>query len=180
MPVVVSPVIEQTVPVYAHWVGSVAGFNNAQIRPQVRGYLLHRNYEQGTQVEKGELLFEIDPREFQAGLDAAKGQLGEALATLKNSELHVARYGPLAKEGAVSQQEYEDALQSMARDRARVASARANGSMCSATIPTSVREVSVALARRSPAKSTNERRERICSLSLKSTRCVCGPPCFRL
>ena len=126
MPVVVSPVIEQTVPVYAHWVGSVAGFNNAQIRPQVRGYLLHRNYEQGTQVEKGELLFEIDPREFQAGLDAAKGQLGEALATLKNSELHVARYGPLAKEGAVSQQEYEDALQSMARDRARVASARAN------------------------------------------------------
>jgi len=126
LPVVVSPAIEQTVPVYQHWVGSVAGFNNAQIRPQVRGYLLHRNYEQGTQVDKGELLFEIDPREFQAGLDAAKGQLGEALATLKNSELHVARYGPLAKEGAISQQEYEDALQSMARDKARVASARAN------------------------------------------------------
>ena len=126
LPVVVTPVVEETVPIYFHWVGSVAGFNNAQIRPQVRGYLLKRNYDQGTQVEEGALLFEIDPREFQAALDAAKGQLGEALATLKNSQLHVERYGPLAKDGAVSQQEYEDALQAMARHQAAVASASAN------------------------------------------------------
>lgn len=126
LPVVVAPVVEETVPLYAHWVGSVAGYNNAQIRSQVRGYLLKRNYEQGTQVEEGTLLFEIDPREFQAALDAAKGQLGEALATLKNSKMHVARYGPLAKDGAISQQEYEDALQATAGDQAAVASARAN------------------------------------------------------
>ena len=126
LPVVVTPVVQQTVPLYAHWVGSVAGYNNAQIRPQVRGYLLQRSYEQGTEVAKGDLLFQVDPREFQAALDAAKGQLGEAEATLKNSQMHVARYGPLAKEGAVSQQEYEDALQAVAGDKARVASAQAN------------------------------------------------------
>jgi len=126
LPVVVTPVVTETVPIYFHWVGSVAGFNNAQIRPQVRGYLLKMNYEQGTHVEQGTLLFEVDPREFQAALDSAKGQLGEALATLKNSQLHVERYGPLAKDGAVSQQEYEDALQAMARHQAAVASARAN------------------------------------------------------
>ena len=126
LPVVVTPVVEETVPLYAHWVGSVAGYNNAQIRPQVRGYLLERSYEQGTHVAKDDLLFQVDPREFQAALDAAKGQLGEAMATLKNSQMHVARYGPLAKEGAISQQEYEDALQAVAGDKARVASARAN------------------------------------------------------
>jgi len=126
LPVVFTPVVQETVPLYAHWVGSVAGYNDAQIRPQVRGYLLSRSYEQGTQVAKGDLLFEVDPREFQAAFEAAQGQLGEATATLENSEMHVARYGPLAKEGAVSQQEYEDALQSVARNKARVASARAN------------------------------------------------------
>ena len=126
LPVVVASVAKEDVPIYAHWVGSVAGFNNAQIRPQVRGYLLKRSYDQGTQVEAGALLFEIDPREFRAVLEASEGQLREAQAVLENSRMHVERYGPLAAQGAVSQQEYQDAVQTMARDKAAVASAQAN------------------------------------------------------
>ena len=108
--VVTASVEQQDVPVYAHWVGSVLGFNNAQIRPQIRGYLLSINYAQGTEVERGSLLFEIDPREFRAAFDAAKGQLREAEAVLKKSRMHVTRYGPLAEQGAISQQEYDAAV----------------------------------------------------------------------
>jgi len=125
-PVVVAPVIQEDVPIYAHWVGSVAGFNNAQIRPQVSGYLLRINYDQGTRVDKGTLLFEIDPREFRTTLDAAEGQLREAQAVLERSRMHVERYGPLAKDGAISEQEYQDAVQSMARAKASTDSAQAN------------------------------------------------------
>ena len=124
--VVTAPVEQQDVPVYAHWVGSVLGFNNAQIRPQIRGSLLRINYAQGTEVKPGNLLFEIDPREFRAELDAAEGQLREAEAVLKKSRMHVTRYGPLAEQGAISQQEYDDAVQNTARNEAAVASARAN------------------------------------------------------
>ena len=125
-PVVVAQVVQEDVPIYAHWVGSVAGFNNAQIRPQVSGYLLRISYDQGTQVGKNTLLFEIDSREFRTNLEAAEGQLREAQAVLKRSQMHVQRYGPLAKQGAISEQEYQDAVQSMARAKASVDSAKAN------------------------------------------------------
>ena len=124
-PVVVAPVVQEDVPIYAHWVGSVAGYNNAQIRPQVSGYLLRITYEQGTQVEKGAPLFEIDPREFRTALEAAQGELREAQAILERNRMHVERYGPLAKEGAISQQEYQDAVQGMARAKASVDRAEA-------------------------------------------------------
>jgi membrane fusion protein (multidrug efflux system) len=124
--VAVSPVEQQDVPVYAHWVGSVQGFNNAQIRPQIRGYLLRRQYAQGTVVEPESLLFEIDPREFRAALDAATGQLRESEALREKTRMHVARYGPLAQQGAISQQEFDDAVQNLARNQAAVTSAKAN------------------------------------------------------
>ncbi|NRA10136.1 MAG: efflux RND transporter periplasmic adaptor subunit [Myxococcales bacterium] len=124
-PVVVAQVSKEDVPIYAHWVGSVAGFNNAQIRSQVSGYLLEISYEQGTRVEQGALLFEIDPREFRAALDASQGQLREAQAVLTRSRMHVERYKPLAEEGAISQQEYQDAVQSMARNKAALDTAQA-------------------------------------------------------
>jgi len=123
--VVVAPVVQEDVPIYAHWVGSVAGYNNAQIRPQVSGYLLRIAYEQGTRVEKGAPLFEIDPREFRTALEAAQGELREAQAILVRNRMHVERYGPLAEEGAISQQEYQDAVQGMARAKASVDRAEA-------------------------------------------------------
>jgi membrane fusion protein (multidrug efflux system) len=123
--VVVADVAQQDVPIYADWIGTVEGFNNATIRPQVKGYLLKIDYDQGSVVEAGKLLFEIDSREFKAELDSAKGQLGEATANLAKSKTHVVRYKPLAEEGAVSQQELDDAVQNMLAAEAGVLSAQA-------------------------------------------------------
>ncbi len=123
--VYVAEAVEKNLPLFAEWVGSTEGYNNAEIRPQVKGYLRSREYEQGTVVEEGQLLFQIDPREFQAELDSALGQLGEAKANLGKSSSHVKRYRPLAVQGAVSQQELDDAVQAMLRDEAAVVSAKA-------------------------------------------------------
>ena len=123
--VVVSDVVQQDVPIYGTWVGNVEGLINAQIRSQVQGYLLKQHYKEGSLVQAGDLLFEIDAREFRADLDRARGQLGEAKAMLGKSLLDVERYTPLAKEGAVSQQELDDAIQAKLRNEAAVAKERA-------------------------------------------------------
>ena len=123
--VYVTEVTSTDVPVFAEWVGSTEGYNNANIRPQVKGYLLKRNYDQGTVVRVNQLLFEIDPRQFQAEVDNALGELGQAKAMLGRSQSHVRRYRPLATEGAVSEQELDDAVQAMLKDEASVASAKA-------------------------------------------------------
>lgn len=118
--VVVATPVQRDVPVYGEWVGSTVGFIDATIRPQVKGFLLKRHYNEGGLVAKGDLLFEIDPREFQAQLDQARAILGEARAMLGKSELDVKRYTPLAAQGAVSQQELDDAIQARLRNRASV------------------------------------------------------------
>lgn len=123
--VVAAPPEQRDVPVFREWVGSTVGNIDATIRPQVKGYLRARHYDEGAFVKKGDLLFEIDPREFQAQLDQALGELGEAQAALHKSELDVERYTPLAAEGAVSQQELDDAIADRQRNRASVAKARA-------------------------------------------------------
>src|SRR5438132_13870608 len=76
----VAPVIQKDVPVQGEWVGTLEGYVNAQIQPQVSGYLIRQDYHEGAFVKKGQLLFEIDPRPFQAVLDQAKGQLAQAEA----------------------------------------------------------------------------------------------------
>src|SRR5580693_6805001 len=78
----VSSVQQKDVPIYGEWIGTLAGQVNANVKAQVSGYLLSRNYKEGSYVRKGELLFEIDPRPFQAALDQAKGQLAQAQAQL--------------------------------------------------------------------------------------------------
>ena len=83
--------ITQNVPVYGEWVGSLDGFTNAQISPQVSGYLLKQNYREGSYVHKGDVLFEIDPRPFQAILDQAKGQLAQSHAQLDLANINVKR-----------------------------------------------------------------------------------------
>ncbi len=123
--VALANVIEKNVPVYSEWVGTTDGLVNAKIRAQVTGYLLKQNYTEGTVVKKGELLFEIDPRTFKAVLDQANGQLAQVKARLGKTELDVKRYTPLAKEGAISKQELDDAIQANLAAKAAVQSAEA-------------------------------------------------------
>lgn len=106
----VAPVIQKDVPIYQDWIGTLDGFVNAQIRPQVEGYLLRQVYKEGSLVHAGETLFEIDPRTFQAAYDQAKGNLAQYQAMLANAKTTVARYTPLAAEKAISQQELDDAV----------------------------------------------------------------------
>ena len=78
LPVTVVQIEASDVPVSNEWVGTLDGYVNAQIQPQANGYLIKQNYREGAQVAKGQILFEIDPRPFQAALDQAKGQLAQA------------------------------------------------------------------------------------------------------
>ena len=123
---------QKDMPIYREWIGTLDGYVNAPIKAQVNGYLLRQNYTEGSFVTKGQLLFEIDPRPFQAAVDQAIGQLAQAngqLATAKaqliqaranltsaeasqhRTQLDVEKYTPLAKAKAVTQQDLDNAVQ---------------------------------------------------------------------
>jgi membrane fusion protein (multidrug efflux system) len=135
----VAPVEQRDVPINGEWIGTLTGQVNADVKAQVTGYLLTRNYKEGSFVRKGQLLFEIDPRPFQAALDQSKGQLAQAqalliqdqaqLATAKanqlKSQLDVEKYGPLAKVDAVSKQDFDNATQTNLANQAQVQAAEA-------------------------------------------------------
>ena len=121
----ITTVTEADVPVYHEWIGVLDGLVNAQIRAQVSGYLLTQNYREGNPIKKGDLLFEIDPRPFQAVLDQAQGVLAQAEARLGKTKLDVKRYGPLVKDKAISQEEYDDAVQADLEAQAAVVAAKA-------------------------------------------------------
>lgn len=123
--VLVTEVIQKDVPIYSEWVGTTVGFVNAQIRPKVQGYLLRQNYQDGNPVKTGQLLFQIDDRDYKAALDQALGALARQQAKLKKNQLDLARYKPLAAEGAVSRQELDDAIQATRASQAEVESAQA-------------------------------------------------------
>jgi membrane fusion protein (multidrug efflux system) len=126
VPVVeVAAVTQADVPIYHEWIGVLDGLVNAQIRAQVTGYLLTQNYHEGDPIKKGDSLFEIDPRPFKAALDQSKGLLAQAEAKLGKTELDVKRYAPLVKDKAISQEEYDDAVQANLEAKAAVVSARA-------------------------------------------------------
>lgn len=121
----VAVVTQADVPVYHEWVGTLDGLVNATIRAQVTGYLIAQDYHEGDAIKKGDLLFEIDPRPFQAALDQASGQLAQADARFGKTELDVKRYAPLVKDRAISQEEYDDAVQANLEAKAAVLSAKA-------------------------------------------------------
>jgi membrane fusion protein (multidrug efflux system) len=123
--VLVVDVVARDVPVISEWLGTTEGFVDAEIRAQVSGYLISRDYQEGSRVAKGDLLFRIDPRPFQATLDQARGDLGRAEAALELARLDVARYTPLVQQGAVSRQEYDTAVQRQRSGEAAVQAARA-------------------------------------------------------
>ncbi len=74
--------MQKDVPIYSEWIATLYGYVNAQIQPQVTGYLIRQDYREGSFVHQGDVLFEIDPRPFQAVLDQAKAQLAQAKAQL--------------------------------------------------------------------------------------------------
>src|SRR5437867_3998965 len=121
----VANVTQADVPIYHEWIGSLDGLVNAQIRAQVTGYLLTQNYREGDPIKKGDLLFEIDPRPFRAALDQSKGHLAQAEAHLGKTRLDVKRYEPLVRDKAISQEEYDDAVQANLEAEAAVVAAKA-------------------------------------------------------
>jgi RND family efflux transporter MFP subunit len=118
-------VVQQDVPIYGEWIATLDGFVNAQIQPQVTGYLMKQNYKEGSVVHQGEVLFEIDPRPFQAALEQTKGQLAQTQADLARTDLDVARDTPLAKERAIPQAQLDNDIQANASAKAVVAAAKA-------------------------------------------------------
>jgi len=121
----VAPVVQQDVPVYSEWVATLDGYVNAQVRPQVSGYIIKQNYREGSLVRKGEVLFEIDPRPFQAALDRAKGDLAQAQAQLGKSTLDVERDTPLAEARAIAKSQLDNEIQAKLGAQALIESDKA-------------------------------------------------------
>lgn len=125
LPVQVAKASAQDVPLNGEWVAQTDGFVNAQIQPQVSGYLIRQDYKEGSQVGKGQVLFEIDPRPFQATLDQAKGQVAQAQAKVALDEINVKRDTPLAEAHAIAQSQLDTETQTLLADKASVVSAEA-------------------------------------------------------
>lgn len=182
---------QSNVPIYREWIGTTDGMVNAEIKAQVTGYLLRQNFKEGSLVKKGELLFEIDPRPFQAAADQANGQvaqfqgqveqatsqvvqaeaqlaqansqLSQAQAQLTQAEanqvktqLDVDRYRPLIEQKAVTQQEYDNAVQANVVSKAQVEAARAGIEAARAQLAHGKAQVSTAKAGISTAKGQLE------------------------
>jgi RND family efflux transporter MFP subunit len=169
----VSTVVQSDVPVYHEWIGTLDGMVNAAIRAQVTGYLLTQNYSEGSFVQKGQLLFEIDPRPFQAALDQAEGQLSvargqlaqaksqlvqaqaqlaQAVADQGRTQLDVDRYTPLAKQQAITQQEMDNAVQNNVAAKAKTEAGKAGVETAKAQIEASNATVESAQAAVQAAK----------------------------
>jgi RND family efflux transporter MFP subunit len=121
----VANVIEKAVPVYRDYVASMDGLVNATILAQVQGYLIRQNYQEGSFVKKGTLLFEIDPRPFQASLDVARAVLARHQAVLKTARSTLNRILPLAEANAVSQKDKDDAMGRVDSAEAQVLASKA-------------------------------------------------------
>jgi len=122
----VAQVVQQDVNIYSEWVATLDGYVNAQIQPQVTGYLIKQNYSEGSFVHKDDVLFEIDPRPFQAVLDQAKAQLAQAEAQLGNATLNVNRDIPEAEANAIPRSQLEGDTQAQFAAKASVAASRAS------------------------------------------------------
>ena len=158
---------QRDVPIYSEWIGTLDGFVNADIKAQVTGYLLEQAYKEGSFVKKGQLLFQIDPRPFQAALDQAQGQLAQAegqvaqaraelaqaeaqvavaQANQGRTQLDVERYTPLAQQQAITQQDLDNATQNNLAAKAQVQSAQAQVATARAQIIAATASVEAAKA----------------------------------
>ena len=118
-------VTQRDVPIVSEWVATLDGYVNAQIQPQVTGYIVKQTYKEGSPIQNGAVLFEIDPRPFQALLDQSKAQLAQAQAQMGKTQLDVDRDTPLAKERAIAQSQLDNDIQANLAAKAEVQSAEA-------------------------------------------------------
>jgi RND family efflux transporter MFP subunit len=163
----VAAVEQRDVPIYNEWIGTLDGYVNADIKAQVTGYLLKQDYTEGTPVTKGQLLFEIDPRPFQAVVDQGRGQLAQANAQLAQAkaqltqaeaqvavaeanqgrtQLDIDRYIPLAQQQAITQQDLDNARQNNLAAKAQVQAANAQVETARAQIQAATASVEAAQA----------------------------------
>jgi membrane fusion protein (multidrug efflux system) len=121
----VASVVRKDVPIFSEWVATLDGYVNAQIQPQVTGYIIRQTYKEGSFVHKGQMLFQIDPRPFQAVLDQANAQVAQAQAQLAKTAMDVDRDTPLAKERAIAQSQLDNDIQANRAAAAAVKAAEA-------------------------------------------------------
>jgi membrane fusion protein (multidrug efflux system) len=121
----VATISPERVALTSEWIATLDGYVNAQIRPQVSGYLIKRDYEEGAVVHRGQVLFEIDARPLEATLEQARAQLGEAQAQLGKAERDLARDRPLAEQRAIPQSQLDNDVQANLAAQAAVKSAEA-------------------------------------------------------
>lgn len=119
-------IVQKDVPIYREWVGNLDGFTNADIKPQVTGYVRKQLYQEGSFVRTGDVLFLIDPRNYKDAVEAAKGTLASNLAALSNARLNVERDRELIGAQAITRQQYDNDLATERQAAANVDSARAN------------------------------------------------------
>ena len=169
----VAPVQQHDVPIYHEWIGTLDGLVNAAIKAEVTGYLLSQNYTEGSFVRKGQLLFQIDPRPFDAALAQAQGQLAQAkgqlaqaraqlaqthaqlaqsMASQERTQLDVDKYTPLAKQQAVTQQDLDNAVQNNVVAKAQIEASKAGVETAKAQIEASNAAVEAAQAAVDAAK----------------------------
>jgi RND family efflux transporter MFP subunit len=169
----VAAVEQRDIPIEREWIGSLDGLVNAAIKSEVSGYLLKQNYSEGSFVQKGQLLFEIDPRPFQAAVDQAAGQLAQAKAQLaqanagliqaqaqlmsaeanqRKAQLDEDRYTPLAQQEAITQQDFDNAKQTNRSLKAQAAAAQAQVETSKATIEAAQAGIAAATAAVETAK----------------------------
>jgi len=116
--VLVADVSQQNVPIFEQWVAQLTGPVNADITPKVQGYLLRQDYQNGFFVKRGQLLFELDPRQYQAEVDKSQATLERTQAQVARFEADVARDTPLAAQNAIPQKQLDT-------DHANLAAAQA-------------------------------------------------------
>jgi membrane fusion protein (multidrug efflux system) len=121
----VAPVQQRDVPIYREWVAILDGYVNAQIQPQVTGYLLRQDFREGSFVRKDEVLFEIDPRPFQATLDQVKAQLAQSEANESKAARDLERDTPLAQARAIPRSQLDNDFEAHRAAVAAVQAARA-------------------------------------------------------
>jgi RND family efflux transporter MFP subunit len=169
----VALVRQKDIPIHREWIGTLDGMVNAAIQAQATGYLLTQNYAEGSFVQKGQLLFQIDPRPLQAAADQAEGQLAQAKAQLSQAkagllqshaqlvsaeanqdkaQMDEDRYIPLAKQQAITQQDLDNARQANRSQKAQVAASKAQVETAQAQIEAAEAAVTAAAAAVETAK----------------------------
>jgi membrane fusion protein (multidrug efflux system) len=122
----VAQVLQKTVPIYVENVGETVGQSDIEIRARVEGFLQTVDFQEGSFVKKGDLLYTIDPQPLRAALAQAQGRVAEAQAQLSKAHQDVARYKPLVEKNAISREEYETSVSAEQAATASVDAAKAS------------------------------------------------------